>query len=708
MRKQFLFIGINGMGMAPLAIYLRQQGHIVYGYDDNQSDVWAQIFDQLAIVMCGYFPKKIDEVIYSNAIHLDHPWIIEAKKRGIKLIRRGDFLSQIDDKKMIAIAGSHGKTSVTGLLIDRCPKCNYILGGYFIDHQKLPAQYREENDYLICEVDESDRTIENYHPYVSVILNLEDDHLINYGTSKQLDEAFRKLITQTRHAVLFPSNCERLMSIFKSIFSNFEYNNSIICYYPQEKRLISISDEKFTYLSRSELMVHCVAKVLTEQGVYVDDRAKTTPIARRNQFLGKINATEIWGDYAHHPTEVEYSMRHFEQRYRDITFVFQPHRYSRTRQYAEQFANILKTRNAYLMPIYSAGESPIPNGNVEEILKHSPENIKLIQKLDFLSNVNPNAIVFIGAGDIDRYAWTWLHEQQIIQLISWLQSESIDFTEQASIKNLNTLRIFGNLRLLVAPKSIEELKALIAYCKEKALTYAFLGNGSNILFDKTDGIWITLKSLPQELEINDGTVIASANTSLVFFCTQLAKLGIAGCENLAGIPGTLAGALRMNAGAHSQAIFDHLSSITVLRQGEVVSIKKEAIKYGYRHGLQNEIILGAQFSFSDKESPNLLLEKINNLRAWRLEKQPQKPNIGSIFKNPENTSAGALIDACGLKGILHGGAKISEKHANFIVNDSGDATADDIKFLINLCQQRVFEQHNIYLQREILFASELC
>ncbi|MDE6575799.1 MAG: hypothetical protein K2L24_00100, partial [Opitutales bacterium] len=185
MRKQFLFLGIGGMGMAPLALYLRQQGHIIYGFDDGDTSLWRSIFEREEIILCTQFPKNVDLVVYSSAISAAHPWRQLASRQGIQQIKRGQLLAQFcRDKKIIAVTGSHGKTTTTGLLIDHLPECGYVLGGYFQDSlKKSPAQYRSDNPYLICEVDESDRTIEDYHPDITVALNLEDDHLVNYGTS---------------------------------------------------------------------------------------------------------------------------------------------------------------------------------------------------------------------------------------------------------------------------------------------------------------------------------------------------------------------------------------------------------------------------------------------------------------------------------------------------------------------------------------------
>jgi UDP-N-acetylmuramate-alanine ligase len=218
MCKQFLFLGIGGMGMAPLAYYVRRRGDIVYGFDDALTSALERFFEAQKIIICEQFPKKIDGVIFSSAIDEHHPWMQMAREEGIPLLLRGHFLASIcRQKKVIAVTGSHGKTTTTGMLIDHLPHCDYILGGFFQNANRPPACYVPENSYLICEVDESDHTIESFHPYLTATINLEDDHVKAYGESKDLDAAFGTLFSQTQRAVIIPENNERLKNIAKNL-----------------------------------------------------------------------------------------------------------------------------------------------------------------------------------------------------------------------------------------------------------------------------------------------------------------------------------------------------------------------------------------------------------------------------------------------------------------------------------------------------------
>jgi UDP-N-acetylenolpyruvoylglucosamine reductase len=707
MDEQFLLIGIGGMGMAPLSFYLRQQGYIIYGYDDALPTFLGYFLERQKIIICESFPENIDGVIYSSAIRSDHPWLMEAKERGIQIHLRGEFLAQFCKKKqMIAVAGSHGKTTVTGMLIDCLPNCDYILGGFFQDEEKLPAKYVSGNDFLICEVDESDHTIEHFFPHTAVVLNLEDDHLIQYGCSESLDLAFGKFFKNTHHTIVIPEGDRRLESIVeeRNITANI-VKAKVASWAPAFEKNLSI--------------VQSVLGKLKNDGHKIYTPLGFSPLFRRNQFLGTVHCeqpVEIWADYAHHPTEVAQCIAHFEAKKQNIAFVFQPHRYTRTRQYAQDFAKVFVGKSSTLLPVYPAGEKFLVDGTTEMILNYFSANNKphFIPSLnDFFIKKNNNAsfpdkIVFIGAGDIFYQAQAWIFKQQIQSLKIFLATHGIPCSEDISAKKYNTLRIDGTVPLIIEPESTEMLAIALRELTRTRVPFLVIGHGSNLLIDNLGAVWVSLKKMPSIFTQNAGWVEVSAGFSLAIFCRQIAKLGFSGCEELAGIPGTIGGALHMNAGTAQQTISDKLVSIDVVDFfGNRQVVDQSQIPFTYRKGFCGGVILSAKFQFTEREVPESLLGKIHEKMLWRQAKQPKQPNAGSIFKNPQNSFAGMLIDQAGLKGIQIGGAQISEVHANFIVNATGQATANDVKRLIDLVRQKVFEQYKIFLEREVLLASEL-
>jgi UDP-N-acetylmuramate dehydrogenase len=259
-----------------------------------------------------------------------------------------------------------------------------------------------------------------------------------------------------------------------------------------------------------------------------------------------------------------------------------------------------------------------------------------------------------------------------------------------SLKKYSTFKIGGPARFFAEPKNVKEILDLLALSRKFKIPYFILGRGSNVLFDDEgfNGLVIkwgkSLHSLIQEAE----------------------NQGLGGIEKLEGIPGTIGGAIFMNAGAHGQQISDCIKSVTSIKfNGEIITRTKEECGFGYRSsGFKNEIIISAEFNFI--QMPKETIEKNRKeVLAWRREKQPlHYPNAGSIFKNPSVKSAGALIDSCGLKGYRIGDAQISELHANFIVN-RGNATAKDVKALMEKIVQEVKKNHGIVLEPEIIMPS---
>ncbi len=263
------------------------------------------------------------------------------------------------------------------------------------------------------------------------------------------------------------------------------------------------------------------------------------------------------------------------------------------------------------------------------------------------------------------------------------------------LKKYTTFKIGGNAKFFAEPKDIEEIRTLFVWCREFKIPYFILGKGSNVLFDDDGykGLVIKLSKF-------------GAGNSLHSLIQNAANQGLGGLEKLEGIPGTIGGAIFMNAGAHGQQISDCIKSVSsITENGKIITRTKEECKFSYRSSIfKNETILSAEFNFVPMPK-EIIYKNRKEVLAWRKEKQPlQYPNAGSIFKNPANNlSAGALIESCNLKGFSIGNAQISELHANFIVN-KGNATAKDVKALIEKIVQSVKEIHGVELEREIIIA----
>lgn len=277
-----------------------------------------------------------------------------------------------------------------------------------------------------------------------------------------------------------------------------------------------------------------------------------------------------------------------------------------------------------------------------------------------------------------------------------------------SLKEFNTYKLESFSKYLVYPNSITDLVQLINYLDKENIKYFILGNGSNVILPSNtfDGVVIKTTALKSVKDLGDNKLYAEAGVMLPKLVNDSLYFGYKGLEWAAGIPGTVGGSIVGNAGAYKSCIFDYLLSVTILEGGITKILKKDDIIYSYRHtSLKGEkcIVLSAVFSLEKgnmEESKKLI--KSRYLR--RVETQPlDKPSAGSVFRNPIDEPAGKIIEDLGFKGTCCNGAKVSEKHANFIVN-SGNATSEDVISLINDIKKCVKEKKNIdlVLEQEIV------
>ncbi len=292
------------------------------------------------------------------------------------------------------------------------------------------------------------------------------------------------------------------------------------------------------------------------------------------------------------------------------------------------------------------------------------------------------------------------------KIINEIMSKKIgDIIVDAKLSKFTTYKVGGTAKLLVYPKTIDKLVELMEIILREDIKYFILGNGSNVLFsDKVyDGIIIKLDYF-DEIEINDNLVRVGAGYNLIKLANEVAKLGLAGLEFASGIPGTVGGAVFMNAGAYQSEMKSVVNSVKVLTPDlKVITLTKEEMKFRYRESfIQNnkgyiclEVVL--KLGYGERE---VLQEIIRDRKLKRKRTQPlEYPTAGSVFRNPRGMFAGSLIENLDLKGYQIGGAKISEKHANFIIN-TGNATATDIKEIIDVIKKKVKKEYGIALRVE--------
>ena len=264
----------------------------------------------------------------------------------------------------------------------------------------------------------------------------------------------------------------------------------------------------------------------------------------------------------------------------------------------------------------------------------------------------------------------------------------------ASLAQLTTLRVGGRARVLVVAERDEDLAAVGAVCGEYGLPWAIVGRGSNLLVadDGWPGIAIQLGRGFRGVEVTDTVVRAGAAEPLPALAVKVADASLAGFAWACAVPGTLGGAVRMNAGAHGGEMTDHLFEVEVvrLRTGTRETWPVATLGLSYRSSQlpDDAVVVGATLSLAPGDRDQTRAE-IDEIRQWRRTHQPlNEPNCGSVFTNPLGDSAGRLIDVSGAKGLTVGGASVSSRHANFIVTRPG-ATAGDVDQLIAQIQAQV-------------------
>lgn len=279
------------------------------------------------------------------------------------------------------------------------------------------------------------------------------------------------------------------------------------------------------------------------------------------------------------------------------------------------------------------------------------------------------------------------------------------------MKKHTTFRIGGPADYYLCPHSTEELQKILQICRENKLEFFILGNGSNLLVSDKGyrGVVIQLWKNFSDIETEDNTITVKAGALLSKVAAEALEESLTGMEFASGIPGTMGGAVMMNAGAYGGEMKDIIREVTVLtREGKLLTLSKEEMNFGYRTSVVKEkgyVVISAvlQLRKGDREEIRKVMDE---LKERRVTKQPlDMPSAGSTFKRPEGYFAGKLIMDAGLRGFSVGGAQISEKHCGFVVN-KGDATAADVLGLIGEVQKRVQEKFGVALEPEVKFLGE--
>ena len=719
--KRYLFLGAGGMGMAPLAAWMAAAGDTIYGYDDSIQEPVRRFLENSGVSLPEFVLEAhldtFDVIVHSSALQKDHPLLVAAAARGLEILRRGEMLARVaKGRRLVAVAGSHGKTTTSGLVAHAFGvlgiQADYILGGFFAD-ENVPACQHVDSDWLLVELDESDGTIDLFHPEVTLLLNADWDHADRYTDAEQLLEAFAGLLARTEDRILFPQGCPQLDALSQGVTALVE-------------RFAIDPEGGYHSLNRTAALALLRYLPGGEAGD-ISMLKKFPGMARRLSVLYESASMRVFEDYAHHPTEIESllaSLRESEVG-RRLVVVFQPHRYSRTRQFKREFAASLAEADVcLLLPVYAAHEAGSAGGGVEDLLvafgADAPEllsmDVKGAERLYQVVGGEPTTLVFVGAGNIDQFGavFSSLLRHDFSVESAWgsylegrVGPDCVLRCEEA-LAAKTTMRVGGTSRFYAEPSNLCDLRSLLQAVRLFQLEVFFLGRGSNLIVPEDGYRGLVIRfSAPvwRRLEpIKGGGLWAATGARLKEVCGQAAKAGLGGFEFLEGIPGSLGGSLRMNAGAMGSWIFDVVERVQMLdAEGRFLDLPREAFHFGYRkvEEISQGIALGAILRSPEADAVGAIRQRMDSYSTIRKSSQPREPSAGCIFKNPEGNHAGKLIDEAGLKGFSVGSAEVSSVHANFIVNKGG-ATADEVIELVRRVRRAVKEHSGYELEPEVL------
>ena len=291
--------------------------------------------------------------------------------------------------------------------------------------------------------------------------------------------------------------------------------------------------------------------------------------------------------------------------------------------------------------------------------------------------------------------------------ISFSEKNNIAFLQNEPLAKHSTFRIGKNALLAIFPDTTEKIIDTVRFFKESGEKFLVLGKGSNVLFPDYDieyPIIFTERAAAIE-KTGENTISAEAGATLSRVASFGMSHNLGGFEFASGIPGTVGGAVVMNAGAYGKNISDVLVKTEYLgSDGEIHTITNKEHLFGYRKSVftAEDIVLRSEFMFENKSAEEITAE-ISTLSEKRRTTQPlEYPSAGSVFKRPEGWFVGKMVDECGLKGLTVGGAQVSKKHSGFIINIGG-ATSEDVKNLVSAVQEKVYEKFGVKLEREIRY-----
>ena len=694
-RRRIHFMGIGGVGMAGLALLLKQSGHAVSGCDKYASPRTRWLEANGIPVALGHDPAHLadaDELIVTPAVPPSEAELAAARTTPALRVRyRGEVLAErVNAAHGIAVCGTHGKTTTstfTAKLLRALGETpSWCIGGETGSMPVAgPTLDANADGPLVVEADESDGTLALYHPHVLVLNAVDFDHLEHFASPEAYFDCYRTAIRNTTETVIVCAEHPKALALAREAVApgvrlltfGFSPDADVSAVdWPRLGELVLGRHNVLNALaaiavaqSRGHVRA-ALETVLPEVLSELPDRR----FERVAAWSGTAGDIQVYTDYAHHPAELKCAVDMARAlKPKRLRVLFQPHRYSRTKALLAEFPPAFDAADEIvLIPVYAAFEQPIPGGDIADLYAAFRQRglpVRLARSRDeawrhVRLTLEPGDLVLLaGAGDI----------------VSLLPRVRADFATLLDHDVLPT-RLFTSL----APLSFFRVGG--ATCGRIVETSATLspedarlvaGMGSNTWFgDCADDVNIVRPALPV------GATLLASHPELAF---------------MAGIPGTIGGWTKMNAGAFGHSVSECIDHVVVEREdGSRQTIPAAACGFAYRHSEIPGTIVEVAFKDPGRDAPQPTPADY----LARRKKFPAR-TCGSVFKNPvPETPAGRLLEAAGAKNLHVGGAHVWREHANVIVAEEG-CTASDILALARLMARAVLFHCGVHLEPEI-------
>lgn len=740
--KRIHLIGVAGSGMSGIAALLLGLGHKVSGSDKVETIEIGRLVKKGLVFTTPHTAECVhgaDVVLFSSAIKAGNPAFDEATKLELPMARRADALAAImSSKQGIVVCGMHGKTTTSAMAA-------HVLrgGGLKPSHYvgaEIPilgtnARWDSEGEYFVAEGDESDGTLINYHPRHAIVLNIEPEHLDFYKDLAAIDAVYSKLINQTSGNIFYCGDdvgAKRVCSAHPEAISyghspsaryrianlttgNFRSHFDVLC---DGKSLGSVALN--IPGAHNALNALAVIALATEIGIPFEKITASLDTfrgaRRRFEVVHETEFCTIVDDYGHHPTEIAATLSTARTGgHRRVIAMFQPHRHTRTQALKEDFGKAFDLADhVFISDIYPAGEKPIPGISgqtiVDAMLAHGHASARHVPDLHEIHKYaaaileEGDLVLSLGAGNIHESGARLANDlKQRAELLDIMGEGRIRLYEPLS--KHTTMRIGGPAQFWVEPETEEGFADLVRHCFDNSIPFMVMGRGSNLLV-RDGGIPGVVAHLSrgefQKSDVSGTEITAGVGVKFKQLSALARNAEIAGFEWMEGIPGNLGGGLRMNAGAMGIQTFDQVVRVRYCDQdGNIFSKTPAEMDVHYRNVpmLRQNYALSAVIQGqpgTTEQIDAIIAESI----AKRRQSQPVAASAGCIFKNPESIPAGKLIEELGFKNFSIGGARVSDVHGNFIVNDGG-ATSEDVITLIQEIKTAAERTRGIALETEV-------